>query len=147
LLASQAQASRVKRTSLVRKTPMRRSGRLKRRKGFHRYEGMAEFNLLVWDRDRGRSILTGNPIKAGTPAHHAIPKRRLRQLEATYRFIYDPRIGVTLGPREHQAVETGYLKIRRDQLPACFFEAVEEIAAEDPTIIDYVDRKYPREEN
>jgi len=132
----------MKRSPLTRKTPMKRTGKLKRKRGFHGYLGFADFNDAVWKRDLGRSIISKQLVRYGTPAHHAIPKRTLRQSEITYPYIYDPRIGVTLTAHEHELVELGHLKIWRSSLPACFFEAAEEMG-----MMEYVDRKYPTKED
>ena len=131
----------MKRSPLTRKTPMKRTGRLKRGKGFHRYEGMAAFNLLVWDRDKGRSVLSGCQVREGTPAHHALPKRVLRRY-GMESYVSDPRVGVTLTASEHEMVETGFLKIPRDCLPDGFFEAANEMGLD-----WWADAKYPKKED
>lgn len=123
----------MKRTRLERRSPLKRTGWLNRR----RPKPAAVIVADIWREGlhMERCVVCGT--NGRLDGHHAVPRRVLLRL-GFGDYIMDRRNRVPTCRHDHESHENRHRPIRRDELPASVFEFASELDLD-----WYIDRFYP----
>jgi hypothetical protein len=130
----------VKRTALIRRTPLARGGWLRRRpRPKHPGVGPETF-AAIWREDLGPCVVC--PLEGGfcigeVQGHHILSKQLLRRRGLFFEML-DHRNRLPVCEYRHEQHTTGYKPIPRAALPESVFEFAKELDLE-----WYLDKHYP----